>query len=328
MTDFDSLAQHRLHLAQEVLHTEADAIRVLAQRLDHTFLAAIEAILQCQGRVIVTGMGKSGHIARKIAATLASTGTPAFFIHPAEAAHGDLGMITDGDVVLALSNSGESEEIVALLPSLRRKNITLLAMTGRPQSTLAKEADYHLNAAVDREACPHNLAPTTSTTAALAFGDAIAMVLLDARGFQPEDFALSHPGGSLGRRLLVHVSDIMHQGDALPVVTPDTLLRDALMEISRKGLGMTAVADQHGTLLGVFTDGDLRRALDHHADVHATLVGELMTTRPRTIAPHRLAAEAVQLMQTHKIFSLLVCDEQQRLLGALTMHDLLRAGIV
>jgi len=328
MTDFDSLAQHRLHLAQEVLHTEADAIRVLAQRLDHTFLAAIEAILHCQGRVIVTGMGKSGHIARKIAATLASTGTPAFFIHPAEAAHGDLGMITDGDVVLALSNSGESEEIVALLPSLRRKNITLLAMTGRPQSTLAKEADYHLNAAVDREACPHNLAPTTSTTAALAFGDAIAMVLLDARGFQPEDFALSHPGGSLGRRLLVHVSDIMHQADALPVVTPDTLLRDALMEISRKGLGMTAVANQQGILLGVFTDGDLRRALDHHADVHATLVGELMTTRPRTIAPHRLAAEAVQLMQTHKIFSLLVCDEQQRLLGALTMHDLLRAGIV
>lgn len=319
---------HRLALARDVLKTEAHAIHALATRLGAEFSTAIDILLACQGRVVVTGMGKSGHIARKIAATMASTGTPAFFVHPAEAAHGDLGMIAERDVLIALSNSGESDEIIALLPSLRRKGVSLIAMTGRPQSTLARESDIHLDAAVEREACPLNLAPTTSTTAALALGDALAMVLLDARAFREEDFALSHPGGSLGRRLLVRVSDVMHQGDQLPCVTEQTPIRDALFEITQKGLGMTAIVDADGRLTGIFTDGDLRRALDRQVDLYQGQVLSVMSPQPRTITADRLAAEAVQLMQRYRINGVLVVDADNRPIGALNMHDLLRAGVV
>lgn len=325
MTDTSS---HRLALARDVLETEAHAIHALAARLGAEFSNAIDILLACQGRVVVTGMGKSGHIARKIAATMASTGTPAFFVHPAEAAHGDLGMIAERDVLIALSNSGESDEIIALLPSLRRKGVSLIAMTGRPQSTLARESDIHLDAAVEREACPLNLAPTTSTTAALALGDALAMVLLDARAFREEDFALSHPGGSLGRRLLVRVSDVMHQGDQLPCVTEQTSIRDALFEITQKGLGMTAIVDVDRRLTGIFTDGDLRRALDRQVDLYQGQVLSVMSPQPRTITADRLAAEAVQLMQRYRINGVLVVDADNRPIGALNMHDLLRAGVV
>ena len=324
-----TLSSQRLALARDVLAIEADAIAAVSSRLDGAFVAAVDAILACQGRVVVTGMGKSGHIGRKIAATLASTGTPAFFMHPAEAAHGDLGMIAPGDVVVALSNSGESGEIVALLPAIRRKNIVLIAMTGRPDSTLAREADVHLDAAVEREACPLNLAPTASTTAALALGDALAVTLLDAHQFRAEDFALSHPGGSLGRRLLVRVADVMHSGDELPRVGIDTSLKDALLEISRKGLGMTAIVDADGKLAGIFTDGDLRRLLDRgDLSLNATRIADVMHANPRSIGADRLAAEAVKLMETHKINGLLVVDADSRLAGALNMHDLLRAGVM
>ena len=324
----DAVSHPQLALARDVLHTEANAILALAARLDQHFLDAVAMLLACHGRVIVTGMGKSGHIARKTAATLASTGTPAFFVHPAEAAHGDLGMIIPGDVVLALSNSGESDEIAALLPALRRKGVQLISMTGRPGSTLAREADIHLDAHVEREACPLGLAPTASTTAALALGDALALALLDAHQFREEDFALSHPGGNLGRRLLVHVSDVIRTGNAIPTVGHTAPLKDALMEMSRKGLGMTAVLDDTQRLCGVFTDGDLRRALDRGIDVYHTQVSTVMNPHPRSIAAHRLAAEALHLMEQNKITALFVVDTQGQLLGAFNMHDLMRAGVL
>lgn len=320
--------QQRLALAREVLDIEAAALRSLAQRLDQHFLAAVDLILACTGRVIVTGIGKSGHIGKKIAATLASTGTPSFFMHPAEAAHGDLGMVTTTDIILALSNSGESDEVIALLPALKRKGIAVIAMTGRPQSTLAREASVHLDAAVEKEACTLGLAPTTSTTAALALGDALAVTLLDARQFKPEDFALSHPGGSLGRRLLVHISDLMHSGDALPVVTLGTSLKEALLEMTRKGLGMTAVLGADGRLAGIFTDGDLRRTLDRTLDLAGVIIDDVMHPQPRTIAAKLLATEAAKEMELRKINGLLVVDDSGRLIGALNMHDLLKAGVV
>lgn len=318
---------HTLISAQRVLRIEAAAITALADQLDDAFHAACSLILACQGRLIVTGMGKSGHIARKIAATMASTGTPAFFVHPAEAAHGDLGMITRQDVVLALSNSGEVDEIITLLPSLSRMGVPLITMTGNAESTMARESDVHLYAGVAQEACPLNLAPTASTTAALALGDALAVVLLEERGFRSEDFARSHPGGSLGRRLLVHVRDVMHAANTLPVVKENDGLKLALIEMSSKGLGMTAVVDEDGALTGVLTDGDLRRALDRDVDVRIAKVIEVMTRNPATIEAAKLAAEAAQVMETRRINGLLVMDEG-KLVGALNMHDLLRARVV
>jgi arabinose-5-phosphate isomerase len=317
-----------LKLAREVLEIEARGIHGLIDRLDDSFVRAHQLILECRGRVVVTGMGKSGHVGTKIASTLASTGTPAFFMHPGEASHGDLGMITAEDVVIALSNSGESAEILAILPSLKRRGAALIAMTGNPASTLGREADVHLNAGVDKEACPLNLAPTASTTAALALGDALAVTLLDARGFGAEDFARSHPGGALGRRLLVHVEDVMHTGEAIPKVGCSAMLSDALLEMSKKRLGMTAVVDTDDRLVGVFTDGDLRRALDKPVDVRSTPIETLMTRNPRTIGPRKLAAEAAQVMQERQILALLVTDDNGRLIGAFGMHDLLRAGVV
>ncbi|AZN37203.1 KpsF/GutQ family sugar-phosphate isomerase [Iodobacter ciconiae] len=320
-------AEFILGCARRVLRVEADAVFALAERINDQFVKACELILSCHGRVIVIGIGKSGHIAKKIAATMASTGTPAFFVHPSEAAHGDLGMITRSDVVLALSNSGESDEVIALLPSLKRLAIPLIAMTGNAESTLSRQAAVHLDAGVAQEACPLNLAPTASTTAALALGDALAVALLEARGFQAEDFALSHPGGSLGRRLLVLVRDLMHTGEALPVVQQDVLLRDALLEISKKGMGMTAVVDAEGKLTGIFTDGDLRRALDLDVDVRDTRVSTVMTPLPATIEAGRLAAEAVQQMDARRVNGLLVLEAGE-LIGAINMHDLLRARVV
>ncbi|QZA82774.1 KpsF/GutQ family sugar-phosphate isomerase [Deefgea piscis] len=314
-------------VARRVMQIEAAAILAVSTRLDAQFDQACQLALNCRGRIVVMGMGKSGHVARKIAATMASTGSPAFFVHPGEAAHGDLGMITSADVVLALSNSGESDELVALLPSLKRLAIPIIAMTGNVNSTLSQESSVHLDVAVSEEACPLNLAPTASTTVALALGDALAVALLEARGFKAEDFALSHPGGTLGRRLLVHVRDLMHQGERLPVVGQDLPLRDALLEISRKGLGMTAVVDAAGLLVGVYTDGDLRRTLDLDIDIRTTPVSAVMTANPATIEASRLAAEAVQLMESRRINGLLVQD-QGRLVGALNMHDLLRARVV
>ncbi|WP_047395489.1 KpsF/GutQ family sugar-phosphate isomerase [Chitinibacter sp. ZOR0017] len=316
-----------LATANRVLAIEAQAITALAQRLDERFAAACALILQCPGRLVVMGMGKSGHIARKLAATMASTGTPAFFVHPGEAAHGDLGMITRQDVVLLLSNSGESDEVLAILPSLKRLAVPLICMTGNPSSTMAREAQIHLDAGVAEEACPLNLAPTASTTAALALGDALAVALLEARGFQAEDFALSHPGGSLGRRLLVHVRDLMHAGEALPVVQHDVTLRDALMEISRKGMGMTAIVDEAGQLCGIYTDGDLRRTIDRDIDLRTTPVREVMSPAPVTIEAQRLAAEAAAVMEARRVNGLLVV-EQGRLVGAINMHDLLKARVV
>ncbi len=317
-----------LALARQVLTIEADAVRHLADRIDEQFQNAMSIILGCNGRVVVTGMGKSGHIARKIAATLASTGTPAFFLHPGEASHGDLGMITQHDVVIALSNSGESAEVITILPLIKRRGARLIGMSGNPSSTLARESDAHLNAAVDKEACPHNLAPTASTTAALALGDALAVALLDARGFTPEDFARTHPGGSLGRKLLVHVRDVMHDGEKLPVVGESASLKDALLEMTRKGLGMTAIVDSAGRLAGVFTDGDLRRALEKSVDIRAARIADIMTRSPKNIGPDQLAVEAVERMQELKINGLLVVDTEHKLVGALNMHDLLKAGVV
>ncbi len=329
MNNMNSTDSYRsLALARQVLTVEADAVRHLADRLDQQFHQALTIILNCKGRVVVTGMGKSGHIARKIAATLASTGTPAFFVHPGEASHGDLGMITQDDVVIALSNSGESAEITTILPLIKRRGTKLIGMSGNPASTLACESDAHLNAAVDKEACPHNLAPTASTTAALALGDALAVALLDARGFTPEDFARTHPGGSLGRRLLVHVRDVMHSGEKLPVVGESASLKDALLEMTRKGLGMTAVVDSADRLAGIFTDGDLRRTLEKSVDIHAANIADLMTRNPKSIGPDQLAVEAVERMQELKVNGLLVVDADQRLVGALNMHDLLKAGVV
>ncbi len=320
--------RNALDLARQVLSIEAKAVEALIGRLDDKFTNALQLILHCRGRVVVSGMGKSGHIARKIASTMASTGTPAFFVHPGEASHGDLGMITDQDVLIALSNSGESPELLTILPIIKRNGAKLISMTGNPNSTMAREADVHLDASVSQEACPLGLAPTASTTAALALGDALAIALLDARGFGAEDFARSHPGGALGRRLLVHVGDLMHSGDALPKVPETALLTEALLEMSRKGLGMTAVVGNADRLLGLFTDGDLRRALDKTLDIRAAKVAEVMTPNPRTIGPEKLAAEAVQMMDQHKINGLLVVDADGRVVGALNMHDLLRAGVV
>ena len=314
-------------VARRVMQAEAHAVLAAAARLNGDFSRACQLILACSGRLIVMGMGKSGHIARKIAATMASTGTPAFFVHPAEAAHGDLGMITASDVVLTLSNSGESDELLAILPSLKRLGVAMIAMTGNAESPLAQQATVHLDVAVSVEACPLNLAPTSSTTVSLALGDALAVALLEARGFQADDFALSHPGGSLGRRLLIHVRDLMHSGDALPVVRDDVPLRDALLEISRKGMGMTAVVNAAGELVGVYTDGDLRRTLDRDIDIRATPVSAVMTPKPATIAAARLAAEAVAMMDQRRINGLLV-EDQGRLVGAINMHDLLRARVV
>ena len=316
-----------LEWAREAMQTEADAVREVARSLDNSFARAAQALLDCRGRVVVMGMGKSGHIGGKIAATLASTGTPAFFVHPAEAAHGDLGMVCDGDAVLALSNSGESDEIIALLPALKRKNIVLAAITSHPQSTLARHADIHITAAVSREACPLGLAPTSSTTAVLALGDALAVALLNARSFTRGDFALSHPAGSLGRRLLLTVADVMHSGDALPAVDAGTPLKTAVVAMSEKSLGMLAVIDQQGSLKGIFTDGDLRRLLETRDSLAGLSVDEIMKPDPVTIAPDKLAAEAAKLMQQKRIGGLLVTDNG-RLVGALNMHDLLRERVV
>lgn len=321
-------AQRHLALARQTLRIEAEAISHLIERLDDSFPAAVALILQAKGRVIVSGMGKSGHVARKIAATMSSTGTPAYFVHPAEASHGDLGMVARDDVFLALSNSGESEELLRIVPILKRQGARLIAMTGNPESTLGREADVHLDAGVTQEACPLNLAPTASTTAALALGDALAVALLDARGFGPEDFALSHPGGTLGRRLLTHVRDVMHAADTVPTVHPDAPLTDAILAMSQGGLGMTAITDPESRILGIFTDGDLRRAFAQGLDLGRAIIGSLMHPNPHCIAPERLAVEAVDLMERHRINQLLVADADGRLLGALNMHDLFRAKVI
>ncbi|MCP5425010.1 MAG: KpsF/GutQ family sugar-phosphate isomerase [Gammaproteobacteria bacterium] len=315
-------------LGRRVLEIEARAVSELRRRVDQHFVLACRFMLACAGRIVVIGMGKSGHIGGKIAATLASTGSPAFFVHPAEAGHGDLGMITDKDVVLALSNSGETAEIVTLLPLIKRLGVPLIALTGNPDSTLARAAEVSINVGVEQEACPLGLAPTASTTAALAMGDALAVSLLETRGFTAEDFARSHPGGSLGRRLLLLIDDIMHRGDAIPRNAPTDLMSETLMEMSRKGLGVTVITDADRTVLGVFTDGDLRRAIDRRIDLLATPVAEVMTRHCKTVRAGLLAAEALHLMQTHKINALPVVDEAERLLGVFNMHDLLRAGVV
>ena len=317
-----------LALAAEVLEIESRAVATLRERLNDDFAAACELCLQTPGRVVVTGMGKSGHIGNKIAATLASTGTPAFFMHPGEASHGDLGMITADDVLLAVSYSGETDEVLTILPLVKRMGTKLLSMTGNPNSTLAKAADVHIDVSVSEEACPLNLAPTASTTATLAMGDALAVALLKLRGFTAEDFAMSHPSGSLGKRLLLRVSDVMHKGDDVPKVTPDVLLADGLLEMSQKGLGMTAIVDADDRILGIFTDGDLRRALDAAVDIRRTVMQNIMHTKCKTISPDHLAVEAVHIMEENKITSLLVADEDLRLVGALNIHDLFRAGIM
>src|SRR5262245_24447666 len=317
-----------LELARKVLAIEADAVSALSARLDRSFLDAVDLILACRGRVVVSGVGKSGHIARKIASTMASTGTPAFFLHAAEASHGDLGMITREDVMLALSNSGQSDELLTVIPLIKRQGAKLIALTGNPESPLAKEADVHLDAGVAQEACPLNLAPTASTTAALALGDALAVALLDARGFDEEDFARAHPGGALGRKLLTHVSDVMRAGEAVPSVAESASFFDVLLEMSRKGMGMAAVVDPAGKVLGIYTDGDLRRTLERGPDVRALKVTDIMKRDPRTIAPHKLAAEAVELMERHRINQLLVVSDDGKLVGALNTHDLLRAKVI
>jgi len=317
-----------LELGRQALLTEAQAVSALVPRLDRSFALACRLCLDCKGRVIVTGMGKSGHIASKIAATLSSTGSPAFFLHPAEASHGDIGVITRQDVVLAISNSGETAEIVILVPHIRRLGVALITMTGNADSTLARAATVNLDVSVPAEACPLNLAPTASTTATLAMGDALAVALLKHRGFTEEDFARSHPGGSLGRRLLLHVEDVMRRGKDVPKVSAHTPLAQGLVEMSRKGLGMTAIVDADGHLLGIFTDGDLRRSFDRQVDVHATRMDEVMTRGGKAIGPKALAAEAVHLMEEHRITALPVVDADGILVGALNVHDLLRAGVM
>jgi arabinose-5-phosphate isomerase len=317
-----------LELGREVLRIEANAVLSLVDRLGPSFVDALRLILACRGRVVVSGMGKSGHIGRKIAATMASTGTPTFFVHPAEASHGDLGMITPDDVVIALSNSGESAELVAIVPLLKRHGTRMIAITGVSTSTLAKLADVHLDGAVEKEACPLGLAPTSSTTAALALGDALAVALLQARGFSAQDFARSHPGGKLGRRLLVRVSDVMHTGSDLPHVGIESTLTDALLEMSAKGLGMTAIIDDDRHILGIFTDGDLRRVLATGIDLRIAKIFDLMKRNPHTIDADRLAAEAVKQMETLRINGMLVADKDNRLVGIFNMHDLFRAGVL
>jgi arabinose-5-phosphate isomerase len=317
-----------LELAKQVLAIEAKAVSDLIGRLDGRFLKAIDLILHCRGRVIVSGIGKSGHIARKIASTMASTGTPAYFVHPAEASHGDLGMITRDDVLIALSNSGESAELLTIVPLIKREGAKLIAITGNPDSALAQEADAHLDARVTQEACPLNLAPTASTTAALALGDALAIALLDAKGFGADDFARSHPGGSLGRRLLTHVRDVMRQGADVPAVAETASMRDTILEMTRGRIGMTAVVDTGHRVIGVFTDGDLRRTLDRLDDFHSARLADVMTRKPRTIAPEKLAIEAVQVMEEFKVNQILVVDADGKLVGALNMHDLFRAKVL
>lgn len=312
---------------RRVLGIEARAVAALTDRVDDQFAAACQLMLSCTGRVVVIGMGKSGHIGNKLAATLASTGTPAFFVHPGEAGHGDLGMITTQDVVLALSNSGETQEILTLLPVIKRLGARLISMTGRPHSTLAQAADVSLDVGVSEEACPLGLAPTASTTAALAFGDALAVALLEARGFTAEDFAFSHPAGALGKRLLLRVEDLMHKGEAMPHVTQTTSVVAALKEITGKRLGMTTVIDDSGKLIGLFTDGDLRRALEKRLDIHDLTMLEVMTRHPKTIAAHELAAEALKQMEEYKITSLVVADAQQRPVGIIHLHDILKEGV-
>jgi arabinose-5-phosphate isomerase len=316
-------------LGKAVIETEQSALAALIDRIDERFVAACNTILQCDGRVIVIGMGKSGHIGGKIAATLASTGTPAFFVHPGEASHGDSGMITSKDTVMLLSNSGETDEVVALLPVIKRLDIPMIALTGNPESTLAKAATVDIDVSVKKEACPLGLAPTASTTATLAMGDAIAIALLEARGFNEDDFARSHPGGTLGRRLLLHVSEIMHTGDGIPKVPKDALLSEALIEMSQKGLGITTVVDDDENVLGIFTDGDLRRALDsQHIDVKTCHVKDVMTVDGKNITADSLAASALALMESHSINALVVVDDNDKLTGILNMHDLLRARVV
>lgn len=324
MSEQEKLVQ----LGRAVIQTEMKALEGLLSRVDSSFVAACRIILDCKGHAIVIGMGKSGHIANKIAATFASTGTPSFFVHPGEAGHGDLGMITAEDIVIALSNSGETEEITTLLPVIKRLGVPLIALSGRPDSTLARNATVHIDVSVEKEACPLGLAPTASTTAALVMGDAIAIALLEARGFSEEDFALSHPGGTLGRKLLLRVADIMHTGDEIPRVGVKTLLRDALLEMTRKQLGTTAVVDDNNQIAGIFTDGDVRRTLDAGADLQTAVIGEHMTGNCKTIPASALAAQALKMMDDHKINALLVVDDNNLLAGILNMHDLLRARVV
>ncbi len=319
---------HALVLALEVINIEAAAVLALTQRVDDNFLRALNIILSCEGRVIVSGMGKSGHIARKIAATMSSTGTPAYFVHPAEASHGDLGMITSQDVFIALSYSGESDELMTIVPVIKRQGARLISLTGNPQSSLALAADAHLDGSVTKEACPMGLAPTTSTTVALVLGDALAMALLDAKGFSEADFARSHPGGSLGRRLLTHVHDIMHTGTKIPAVAQNAMLSDAILEMSRKGLGMTAIIDDTNHVLGIYTDGDLRRTLEKRLDFNSTPISAVMSHNPRSILPNALAVEAVSLMEQRGISQMLVVDADNTLVGALNMLDLLRAKVI
>ncbi|EKT4466945.1 KpsF/GutQ family sugar-phosphate isomerase [Pseudomonas juntendi] len=324
-----SQSSELIQSAQRTLRLELEAVEGLLPRIDDNFVKACELILASTGRVVVLGMGKSGHIGNKIAATLASTGTPAFFVHPAEASHGDMGMITRDDVILALSNSGSTAEIVTLLPLIKRLGIQMISLTGNPDSPLAQAAEVNLDASVAQEACPLNLAPTSSTTAALVLGDALAIALLEARGFTAEDFAFSHPGGALGRRLLLKVENVMHTGEALPIVQRGTLLKDALVEMSRKSLvGMTVVLEADGRLAGVFTDGDLRRALERNIDVHKTIIDQVMTVHGKTARAEMLAAEALRIMEDNKINALVVVDQNDRPTGALNMHDLLRAGVM
>ena len=317
-----------LRLGAAVLKTEAEAISALVSRVDDAFAEACDYMLHCKGRIVVTGMGKSGHIGDKFAATLASTGSPAFFVHPGEASHGDLGMITDQDVVIALSNSGETDEIVTIIPIIKRLGVPLICLTGNPNSRLAREATVNIDVSVEKEACPLGLAPTSSTTAALAMGDALAIALLEARGFSAEDFARSHPAGRLGRRLLLHIGDIMHQGTEIPMVTGDTLLSDALVEMTGKGLGATAVVDENDILLGIFTDGDLRRVLDRKLDLHEVPVAEVMTRDCKTVSRDMLAEAGLNVLQEHRINHLLVVEGDRQLIGILNFQDLLRAGVL
>lgn len=317
-----------LEMAREALQIEADAVRSLSAKLNEHFEQAAQSILDCKGRVILVGVGKSGLIAKKIAATFASTGTPSFFVHATEASHGDLGMITADDVVLALSNSGQTEELIEILPAIRRRGAKIVSITGNLQSALARQSDYVLDGSVDKEACPLNLAPTASTTAALALGDALAVVVLKARGFSEEDFALSHPGGSLGRKLLTHVHDIMRTGDRIPMVQPSTPLSQAILEITRKGLGMTAIVGAEQQLLGIFTDGDLRRLIEQGQDLRGLLVSEVMNRQPKCMAPEKLAVEAVRMMELTHINQVLVTNEHNQVVGALNFHDLIDAKVV
>ena len=320
--------EHALQLAREVLNQEAKAIETLAHRLGDEFIEALRLILNCQGRLIVSGVGKSGHIGRKLAATFASTGTPAYFVHAAEAAHGDLGMVTPQDVVIAISYSGETNELLTFIPTLKREGAALIAMTGNPESTLARHADVHLNCHVEREACPLNLAPTTSTTVTLALGDALAVSLLSAKGFTKEDFARSHPGGALGRRLLLHVQNVMRTGEAIPVVNEDTTVLEAINEITRKHMGMTAVVNEHGALTGIFTEGDLRRLIEKVGDIRPLVIRDVMTKSPKTIDENELAAAAVKRLNQYQCNQLIVTDANNHVIGALHLHDLINAKVI